>query len=94
MEAFNKLIARNVPLLIVGMSIFWYSKQELCIKLGHSTSSFFIVSNGVRQGGILLPQLFAVYVDDLSTILNGGARGSGCVFEHCCIVSRDNNKRR
>ena len=38
----------------------------MCIKWGQSTSCFFTVSNGVRQGGILSPRLFAVYVDDLS----------------------------
>ena len=40
----------------------------MCIKWGQSTSSFFTVSNGVRQGGILSPRLFAVYVDDLSKL--------------------------
>ena len=48
------------------MFIFWYSKQEMCIKWGQSTSSCFTVSNGVRQGGILSLHLFDVYVDDLS----------------------------
>ena len=65
-KLFNKLIIRKVPLLIVRMLIFWYSNQEMCIKWGQSTSCFFTVSNGVRQGGILSPRLFAVYVDDLS----------------------------
>ena len=31
----------------------------------------FNVSNGVRQGGILSPYLFNVYMDDLSIALNG-----------------------
>ena len=38
----------------------------------------FKISNGVRQGGLLSPRLFAVYVDDLY------AR-SGCFIEHQCI---------
>ena len=53
-KLFNKLIVRKVPLLIVRMFIFWYSKQEMCIKWGRSTSSFFTVSNGVRQGAFCL----------------------------------------
>ena len=82
-KLFNKLIVRKVPLLIVRMFIFWYSKQEMCIKWGQSTSSFFTVSNGVRQGGILSPRLFAVYVDDLSKHLHDAR--SGCFIGHQCI---------
>ena len=37
---------------------------------GSSISSSFRVSNGVRQGGVLSPYLFNVYVDDLSQTLN------------------------
>ena len=33
-------------------------------------SSVFILSNGVRQGGVLSPYLFNVYMDGLSEILN------------------------
>ena len=33
-------------------------------------SELFHVSNGVRQGGVLSPYLFAVYLDDLSNELN------------------------
>ena len=33
-------------------------------------SLYFTISNGVRQGGILSPSLFAVYMDDLSSLLN------------------------
>ena len=32
-------------------------------------SDSFKVTNGVRQGGILLPQLFNVYIDGLRDIL-------------------------
>ena len=48
------------------------------MKLGHSNSEAFSVSNGVRQGGILSPYLFAVYMDDLSAILLSSHSG-------CCI---------
>ena len=65
------------------MLIFWYSNQETCIKWGQSTSCLFTVSNGVRQGGILSPRLFAVYVDDLSKQLSDTR--SGCFIGHQCI---------
>ena len=80
---FNKVIIRKVPLLIVRMLIFWYSSQEMCIKWGHSTSCFFTVSNCVKQGDILSPRLFAVYVDDLSKQLRDARSGS--FIGHQCI---------
>ncbi len=49
-------------------------------------SSSFKVTNGVRQGGILSPKLFIVYMDGLSDQLNnlniGGNFCSGQLFNH------------
>ena len=55
----------------------------MCIKWGQATSDYFTISNGVRQGGILSPHLFAVYVDDLRKQLIDAR--SGCFIEHQCI---------
>ena len=38
---------------------------------------------GVRQGGILSPSLFAVYMDDLSSLLNTSR--IGCHIDDVCI---------
>ena len=82
-KLFRNLIIQKVPLMIVRMLFFWYNNQEMCIKWGQATSDYFMVSNGVRQGGILSPRLFAVYVDDLSKQLIDAR--SGCFIEHQCI---------
>ena len=63
--------------------MIWYSKQEVCINWGQATLNHFTISNGVRQGRILSPCLFAVYVDDLSKQLIDAR--SGCFIEHQCI---------
>ena len=50
-----------------------------------SVSSKFTVSNGVRQGGILSPFLFNVYMDDLSVIFKKcptGCIAGGTVVNH------------
>ena len=41
-------------------------EQLMQIKWGKHFSEPFHVSNGVRQGGVLSPYLFAFYLDDLS----------------------------
>ena len=38
----------------------------MCIKWGQATSDYFTIFNGARQGGILSPRLYVVYVDTLN----------------------------
>ena len=73
---FKKLINRKVPSLIVRLLLFWYRNQVMNIRWGSSLSDHFAVLNGVRQGGILSPLLFNVYMDDLTHRLNRS--GIGC----------------
>ena len=80
---FKKLLKRGISVVIVRILLFWYSKQEICIKWGNETSSCFTISNGVRQGGILSPVLFSIYMDDLSVLLSQS--GIGCHIDDLCI---------
>ena len=82
---FKKLINRGAPGYIVKLLIFWYSHQTMCVRWGGGLSSKFMVSNGVRQGGILSPYLFNVYMDDLSNALdecNTGCLAGDKVVNH------------
>jgi len=49
---------------------YWYKEQTMQIKWDKHLSELFHVTNGVRQGGVLSPYLFAVYSDDLPTEIN------------------------
>ena len=51
--------------------------------MGKTKSSFFTISNGVRQGGILSPKLFSVHMDDLSNMLIRS--GVGCYIDNICV---------
>ena len=68
---FQKLEKRKVPGYIIRILTFWYEHQTMSVQWGNLLSESFHVSNGVRQGGILSSYLFNVYIDDLSTRLNG-----------------------
>ena len=86
---FSKLIDKNVPLFIVELLVFWYTKQEMKVRWGNTISSSFKVGNGVKQGGILSPVLFNIYMDKLSIALNDTAIGGkigGQLFNHLCYA--------
>ena len=67
---FAKLIARNVPLFVVRLLLYWYRNQTLSVLWDGVRSDSFKTSNGVKQGGVLSPLLFNIYMDDLSILLN------------------------
>ena len=67
---FESLIKRGVPGYLVRLLVFWYRSQSMCVRWGQTYSDRFYVTNGVRQGGILSPYLFNVYMDELSRRLN------------------------
>ena len=72
----EKLLDRQFPPIIVRLLLFWYTSQKFFVKWGSTLSEAFGASNGVRQGGVLSPYLFNVYMDDLSVSLN--MSGIGC----------------
>ena len=67
---FKMLNDRYVPLIFIRILAYWYKHQSLYIKWGNCLSTPFSVSNGVRQGSVLSPFLFCVYVDKISQRLN------------------------
>lgn len=73
---FDKLLNRGVPKLIVKLLSVWYCTQSFSVKWSNIISTSFKVQNGVRQGGILSPRLFNVFIDELSDEMN--TSGYGC----------------
>ena len=72
---FLKLIERNVPLIFIDLIISWYGSMYCRVRWGECFSNWFIVTAGVRQGGILSPDLYSIYVDDLLKKLRSLQKG-------------------
>ena len=63
--------------------VVWYQMQLVCIKWGKSLSQYFSIANGVRQGGILYPRLFALYMNGLFGALS--LYKAGCYVDAQCM---------
>ncbi len=82
---FKKLLDRKVPVYIVRILLVWYRNQLVNIKWNKELSSDFTVTNGVKQGGIISPYLFNIYLDELSDLLSkspAGCRLGGVTMNH------------
>ena len=62
---FDKVLIRGLPSPVLRFLFGWYQSQRLRIRWNGYLSESFKVSRGVRQGGILSPILFTLYLDDL-----------------------------
>ena len=82
-KLFRKLIRRKMPVYMVEILVYWYAQQKFRIRWDGIMSDKFPTSNGIRQGGLLSPYLFNVYIDGLSCKLNN--IGVGCYINNVCI---------
>ena len=70
---------KGIPLYILRILVFWFSHSEVCVQWGSVMSDSFMTINGVRQGGILSPLFFNIYVNEISEKLN--SKIIGCSFK-------------
>ena len=66
---FIKLMKRQVPVKLLDSLVYWLQNCWSCVKWNSVFSPFFKLDYGVRQGSVLSPYLFAVYLDDIGMIL-------------------------
>ena len=59
------MIKRGVPKIFIDLIMYWYSNLLCRVRWDQSYSDWFQVLAGVRQGGILSPSFYSLYVDDL-----------------------------
>lgn len=64
-KLFKLLLNRNIPSVILRIILDLYTRQSVKATWNGTDSYSFHVSNGVRQGGVVSPILFNVYMDEL-----------------------------
>lgn len=79
-KLFELLINKGLNPLLVRCLIFMYTNQHLNVTWNNNLSKYFSTSNGVKQGGVLSPILFAIYIDELLDRLKQS--GFGCMIGH------------
>ena len=75
-KLFNVLLRKDVPFCIIRILLDAYTRQQARVLWNTCTSDYFTISNGVKQGGVLSPILFSMYIDRLLILLKES--GIGC----------------
>jgi len=64
-KLFRLLLKRNMCPSLIMLLISMYVKQSLVVRWQNELSHQFHCKNGIKQGGVLSPVLFCVYMDEL-----------------------------
>ena len=79
-KLFDKLVKRGLSPIVIRLILNMYIGQKFQVKWNGVISEMFEVSNGVRQGGVMSPILFGIYIDELLSELK--QKGTGCQVGH------------
>jgi len=74
-KLFRLLLKRDLSACIVRVLICFYTNNFVRISWCGLFSEYFVATNGVKQGGVLSPVLFCVYIDDLLGLLSNANIG-------------------
>ena len=80
---FSKLINRHVPRKFIALLKCWYDQVFTVVRWNYCLSHTVKLTAGVRQGGVLSPLLFAVFVDELLEKLKKSSLG--CYISGICL---------
>ena len=72
---FWKLPKKGMPPVYVRLLLVTYEKQKANVRWNNVLSETFSVNNGVKQGALLSPILFCVYIDCLFSVLRRNRTG-------------------
>jgi len=69
-KLFPLLVKRGLPPCIVRIFINLYTVNQVRVLWAGLASDYFAALNGVKQGWVISPILFCIYIDDLLTRLS------------------------
>ena len=75
----------NVNVEIINILENWFSKNCNVVKWSGAKSDVRCQVSGVKQGGILSPLLFSIFVDTILNVLEDS--NLGCFVNYCCYNS-------
>ena len=75
-KLFDCLLDKDMNPIYIRMLLNMYIKQNVRVRYNQSYSNYFSISNGVKQGGVLSPTLFSLYINGLLEELQKS--GYGC----------------
>ena len=82
---FTKLMEIKLPKNFKTVLVNWYSKLFSVVKWGTTYSNIFQINQGVRQGGVISPLFFAIFVDNVLHKLMKSKLG--CHINYVCMNS-------
>jgi hypothetical protein len=82
---------RHIPRTLIDILVCWYSQSEMVVRWGNVVSSPVKRCSGVRQGGVLSPVLFAIYINCLIVDLRQSGHGLSVLgnFVGCILYADD-----
>jgi len=84
------LMDRKIPKYFISVMLRWFHCCISAVRWGSALSSFFTIYAGVRQGGLLSPLLFTIYIDVLIIRLRQSGLGCKLLQQYFgCIVYAD-----
>ena len=72
---FIKLMQKRIPVNIIKLLVTWYANSVSAVSWYGIISKSYTLRAGVRQGGVLSPNLFSIYVDMVISAIDGSNLG-------------------
>jgi len=85
------LMKRMLPSNFIKVLLHWFTISQSCVRWLNAYSDCFDILAGVRQGGVLSPTLFAIYIDVLIENLTNSKLGCSIykMYVGCLVYADD-----